>query len=69
VAILKNHKTKLVGLLLVTAGALQATSPQVQMVISPKAFAVFTIVTGLVVAVLGFVNTQLAKDDEPDSSV
>ncbi len=54
--ILNKHKTKITGMLLVLVGSLQASSTSVQALLSPRQYALFTILIGLVVALLGFLN-------------
>lgn len=57
-AFLNAHKTKLVGGLLVLAGALQANAGSIQQLVSPRGFAWFTVGIGALVAFLGFLNSQ-----------
>lgn len=58
---LNNHKTKIVGFLITLLGAVQASAGQLGAVLSPKAYAWTMIAIGIVVAVLGFINTALAS--------
>jgi hypothetical protein len=53
-----NHKTKITGLLMVVIGSLQANSAVLEQLLSPKQFAWFTVGAGVVVAGLGFLNSQ-----------
>lgn len=62
---LNRHKTKLTGLLLVVAGALQANSVALQSLLSAKGYAWFTVAVGLFVAVLGFINQR--PEPSPDT--
>ena len=55
---LNAHKTKIVGGLIVISGALQANSTAVQSLLSPREYAWFTVGIGVVVAILGFLNSQ-----------
>lgn len=57
-ALLKAHRTKIVGGILVIAGALQANASSIQSVVSPHAFAWFTVGIGCVVGLLGFLNSS-----------
>lgn len=57
-AFINAHKTKIVGGLIVAIGALQTNQATVQAMMSPKHFAWFTVVAGVVVAVLGFINSS-----------
>lgn len=54
---LSANKTKLTGALLVAFGVLQTQSEQIRALLTPNVFAWFTIVVGVVVAVLGFLNS------------
>jgi hypothetical protein len=53
---LSENKTKIVGLLLVIFGALQAFSEQVRGLLSPTGYVVFTIIVGVVVTTLGAIK-------------
>ncbi len=66
--LIKKHPQKICGALLIVFGVLQAKSDVVQSLMPPKAFALFTIIVGSAVGVLGFVNTQLGKDDGTSQS-
>jgi hypothetical protein len=59
---LKTHPQKLTGLLLVVIGSVQANLTMLQPLVSPKAFAVGTMITGALVAALGFINTTKKED-------
>lgn len=63
---LNSHKTKIVGALLVALGALQANSATVQQMVKPSIYAWMTVVIGVLVAVLGFLNS--ASKDEPPAN-
>jgi uncharacterized membrane protein HdeD (DUF308 family) len=52
------------GALQVAAGATVAVAPHLATVLGPTPFAIAMIVTGIGSAVLGFINTQLATDQE-----
>jgi len=54
--LVNQHKTKLLGALLVILGALQANSSTIQGLVPPKAYAWGTVVIGCLVALLGFLN-------------
>lgn len=56
---INRHKTKAVGFLLTVVGTLQAFQPQVQQLVSPTTFAKFVIGVGVLVSILGFINTAL----------
>jgi hypothetical protein len=58
VRFLYNHKTKITGMLLVACGAVQANATSIQEVVSPHTYAWFTVGIGVLVAVLGFVNSS-----------
>lgn len=60
----KNIALIVVGTINVMGGALIAAAPHLMTLISPQAFAVTMIVTGLVVAALTFVRTQLDSEEE-----
>lgn len=51
-----RHKTKITGALLVIIGSLQANATFMQELLSPRAYAMFTIAAGMFVALLGFLN-------------
>lgn len=55
-AVINRHKTKLTGMSLVVIGALQTNSTMLQALMTPRQFAWFTVGSGVVVAVLGFLN-------------
>lgn len=55
-----THPTRCTGFLLVIFGSLQANSAMVEQLLPPKWFAVFTIVIGIIVSGLGFVNAKRA---------
>lgn len=57
-AFINAHKTKIVGGLIVAIGALQTNQSTVQSMMTPKHFAWFTVCAGVLVAVLGFVNSS-----------
>lgn len=57
-AFLSRHKTKITGMLLTALGSLQANSQTIQSFVSPKEFAYLTIVLGLLVACIGFLNSS-----------
>ena len=65
---LYSHKTKITGGLLVVAGAVQASATTIQPVVSPKAYAMFTVGVGALVALLGFLNSK-SNDDGSNSGV
>lgn len=58
---LNRHKTKLTGILLILAGSLQANSAALQTILSPTDYAWLTVIIGLVVAGIGFINTHLQR--------
>ena len=58
ISFLNAHKTKIMGGMLVAVGALQTNSSSVAAMMSPKHFAIFTVGVGVVVAVLGFINSS-----------
>lgn len=53
-----KNKTKITGALLVAFGVVQTQSETVRELLSPVAFSWFTIGVGVVVAVLGFLNSN-----------
>lgn len=53
-----NNKTKLTGGVLVAVGAMQANATAMQALLSPGHFAWFTVGAGVLVAVLGFLNSH-----------
>lgn len=55
---LDSHKTKLTGLALVLLGSVQANLTHLQAVLSPKSYALATIVVGLIVTAIGFWNSK-----------
>lgn len=55
---LRTHPTRITGFLLVVLGTLQANSPQLQALLSPKVYAFVTIIVGALVAGLGFLNSR-----------
>jgi len=65
-SLIRNHKTKLTGALLVAIGAFQANSEAFRTLVSPKGFAWITVGLGVLVALLGFINQQVAQDEDKD---
>lgn len=61
IAFFNAHKTKIVGAILVAMGSLQANASTVQSMMNPKHFAMFTVGVGLLVAILGFVNSSQSQ--------
>jgi hypothetical protein len=59
--VIASNRTWLFGVLLVALGAVQGYSDQIKDLVTPGVFSAFTILTGIAVAVLGFLNT--ASDD------
>ena len=55
---LNQHKTKITGAVLVAIGAVQANAKMLQPLMSPRAYALSMVVAGVVVAVLGFMNSR-----------
>ncbi len=55
---LNQHKTKITGAVLVAIGAVQANATMLQPLMSPRAYALSMVVAGVVVAVLGFMNSR-----------
>ena len=58
IAFLKKHPTKITGFMLATVGALQAQASTLQSFLSPRHFAYFTVGAGIVVSILGFINSN-----------
>lgn len=56
---LNSHKTKITGFIIILAGTLQSLSVHFQQLLEPGAYAKFTIILGIVVAVIGFINTHI----------
>lgn len=61
---INNNKTKITGALLVAFGVLQTQSEQIRSLLTPNMFAGFTIVVGVAVAVLGFLNSAASTPPE-----
>lgn len=61
---INSHKTKLTGALLVALGAVQANAGTIQTVIPPRAFAWMTFGIGVMVAVIGFLNSAAQSDKQ-----
>jgi hypothetical protein len=57
-----DHKTKLVGVVSIICGTLQA-SGQLQSLLSPDQYGWLTIVLGVGTAVCGFLNSSKSEDD------
>ena len=53
-----------VGVLNVAGGALMTAAPHLQTVLTAKGFAITMIVTGVVVASLAFISTQLKSEED-----
>lgn len=53
-----NNKTKITGGALVVIGSMQANSEAMRAIMSPEQFAWFTVLAGVFVALLGFVNSN-----------
>lgn len=62
---LNRNKTKLTGCLLVGLGSLQANSTLLQGVLNPQQFAWVMAGAGVLVAMLGFLNTPKPQDGDP----
>lgn len=58
-----RNKTKVVGVLLIALGSLQANASFMQSVLSPKQFSWFMVGAGVLVAVLGFLNNPPTGDE------
>ncbi len=54
---LSANKTKITGALLVAFGVLQTQSETIRDLLTPEKYALFTIIIGVAVAVLGFLNS------------
>jgi hypothetical protein len=63
-----DHKTKLVGVVSIICGTLQA-SGQLQSLLSPDQYGWLTIVLGVGTAVCGFLNSAQAKESKDDNQV
>lgn len=61
---LDRNKTKITGLVIAVLGALQAASPQLQAVMSPRTYAITMIFLGVLVSVFGFLNSQAGSAAE-----
>lgn len=59
-----THKTKITGALQIAAGAVLGYSSQLQSLMSPRAFAIWTITLGVWTAVLGFLNSHQGDPKE-----
>ncbi len=66
---LDAHKTKITGFLLVVLGAVQAASVHLQAIFSPFVFAAIMAVVGVLVAIIGFLNSTWEDDNGQDSGV
>ena len=53
-----HHKTKSLGFLMVVVGAAQSNINQIQQYIPPKDYGFIMVGLGVVVAILGFVNSN-----------
>lgn len=53
-----NHKTKSLGLFMVVLGAVQSNIAQIQQYLSPKDYGFILAGLGVLVAVLGFLNSR-----------
>lgn len=53
-----NNKTKITGAALVALGSLQANSEAMRAIMTPEQFAWFTVLAGVFVALLGFINSN-----------
>jgi hypothetical protein len=58
-----DHKTKLVGVVSIICGTLQA-SGQLQSLLSPDQYGWLTIVLGVGTAVCGFLNSAKAQEED-----
>lgn len=61
---INNNKTKITGALLVAFGVLQTQSETIRSLLDEQGFAIFTIVVGVCVAVLGFLNSNVPVKKE-----
>ena len=59
--VIASNRTWVLGVLLIALGAVQGYSDQIKDLVTPAVFSAFTVLTGIAVAVLGFLNT--ASDD------
>lgn len=59
------HKTKITGVALAIIGFLQTQTVQLQALMSPSAFAWFSVLAGATVAGLGFLNSRQETKNAP----
>ena len=55
----KNHKTKLLGLAVAVISAVQAGAAYLGTLLSPTTYAMVMLTLGVVVTIVGFINTAL----------
>jgi len=62
----KNRTIKITGFLMAILGALQAAIPQLMTLLATRTFAIFVVGLGVAIAMLGFINAQLASDSQEE---
>jgi hypothetical protein len=68
--VIASNRTWLIGVLLIALGAVQGFSDQIKALVTPEVFSAFTIITGVAVAVLGFLNTASQQgSNSPPSGI
>lgn len=55
---LNTHKTKITGLAIAMLGVVQAQAALIQPLLSPRAYALLMVLTGMLVTGLGFLNSR-----------
>ena len=60
----RRNKTRLTGYIIVVIGALQTAGPALQTLLTSRQMAIFTIVGGLAVAIIGHYNASQQEADQ-----
>ena len=60
----KSHKTKATGITMILLSSVHQYSDQLQHMLTPTVYSAVFMVAGVIVSVLGFLNTQEAKESE-----
>lgn len=59
------NRTTIMGVVLVLLSAVQGASDQIRALVGESSFALFNIIVGVALAVLGFLNSQVSPPEDP----
>lgn len=63
----KKHKTKTTGITMIILASVHQYSDQLQHLLTPTVYSAVFMGAGVIVSVLGFLNTQEAKENQDPS--